>query len=56
MNTLQSNEPNQYLEPEELEFWETADFDDVLKGFGESDFDDEFASNSNLGLYSSRFQ
>jgi len=56
MNTLLPYEPNKYLEPEELDFWEPTDFDDMLQGVETSNLDNDFTLPSDLGLYASRFQ
>ncbi len=41
MNTFQMRNPNEPLEPEELESWAPNDFDDVLPRFEASELENE---------------
>ena len=51
MNTFQLRNPNEQLEPEELESWESRDFDDVLEGLVESEQQMELSWNNGFGWH-----
>jgi|GEM_PF-3086325 len=55
MNTIQLRNPNEALELEELDSWETKDFDDLLDGFVESEQEMELSWNDSFGWHTGQF-
>jgi len=49
MNTFQLSNTKELLEPEELEYWETNDFDDFLPHFEASEQENELVWNDISG-------
>ncbi len=45
MNTFQLSNTKKLIEPEELEYWEATDFDDVLPHFEASEQENELIWN-----------
>jgi len=48
MNTSQLSNTKQLIEPEELEFWELMDFDDVVHSIDEPTVENDFIYNKSL--------
>lgn len=55
MNTIQLRNPKELLEPEELESWETKDFDDVLPRFEVTEQENDLIWNDISGWYTDSF-
>ena len=55
MNTFQLRDPNKEFDLEELESWDPKDFDDVLQGFVESEYEIELTWNDCFGWHTDSF-